>query len=149
MQTNNYNFVKTHTSIFCLLSSDTVQVLMFVSPTVPDLLYGYCHPCFHICYTHGNCTFIANFLLRFYYPNLLWWYLTTVSNNFRIKYSFNNVKSFNKLTQFTGGCETIRGWKKSKELRHFCGSHCAPNNLFDCPLFIYYNQISIMSLSKY
>ncbi len=38
-----YNFVSTYTFIFCLFSSDTLQLLMFVCPTVSELrFYGYC-----------------------------------------------------------------------------------------------------------
>ena len=40
-------FIKTYALTFCLISSDIVQVLLFVCPTVSGLrFYGCCHPCF-------------------------------------------------------------------------------------------------------
>ena len=39
--------IETYTFIFFLFSSDTLQELMFVCPTVSDLrFYGCCHLCF-------------------------------------------------------------------------------------------------------
>ena len=46
-QRNYLQFCLAHTFIFCLFSSDTLQVLMFVCPTVQELcFYGCCHPCY-------------------------------------------------------------------------------------------------------
>ena len=42
-----YNFVSTYTFIFCLFSSDTLQVLMFVCDTISEhRFYGCGYPCF-------------------------------------------------------------------------------------------------------
>ena len=49
IQKNISSVVSTYTFIFCLFSSDTLQVLMFVCPTALELcFYGCCHTCLRI-----------------------------------------------------------------------------------------------------
>ena len=48
---NAKSLVETYTFIFFLFSSDTLQELMFVCPTISDLrFYGCCHPWYSMSY---------------------------------------------------------------------------------------------------
>ena len=52
------NIVYTYTTTFCIFSSDTLQVLMSVCPTISELRY---YRCWHPCWNDINYKFPKNY----------------------------------------------------------------------------------------
>ena len=74
-----YNFVKTNIFIFCIFSSNTLQVLMFVCPTALELrFYGCCHPCCSYECIDDNVTKNSWILMRQNVCLSLKWYIVII-----------------------------------------------------------------------